>query len=145
MYKMGFHEPFGHFKHKLWPKERLGVKLPIWLPTIKSRESPPISLCEWPATYHWKALDESYNFYLDLISIEGLHAKLWASKVAGVLWESQMWEFRDFRDKMTFGCWSHGQAQCTIRGKVVASLKFGSCWVLWIRICPWLVLAPKVF
>jgi hypothetical protein len=40
MFKMGLHDPFGHFKHKLWPKEGLGVKLPIWFPTIKSWESP---------------------------------------------------------------------------------------------------------
>jgi hypothetical protein len=37
---MGLHEPFGHLQHKLWQKERLGVKLAIWLPTTKSRESP---------------------------------------------------------------------------------------------------------
>jgi hypothetical protein len=36
----GLDDPFGHFKHKLWPKERLGVKLAIWLLTIKSWESP---------------------------------------------------------------------------------------------------------
>jgi hypothetical protein len=29
MFKMGLHDPFGHLKHKLWPKERPGVKLPI--------------------------------------------------------------------------------------------------------------------
>jgi len=28
--------------------------------------------------------NEGYNFALDLISIEGLHTKLWAPKVAGV-------------------------------------------------------------
>jgi hypothetical protein len=27
MSKMGSHHPFGHLKHKLWPKEGLGVKL----------------------------------------------------------------------------------------------------------------------
>jgi hypothetical protein len=26
---MGAHDPFGHLTHKLWPKERLGVKLTI--------------------------------------------------------------------------------------------------------------------
>jgi hypothetical protein len=26
---MGLHDPFGHLKHKLWPKERSGVKLAI--------------------------------------------------------------------------------------------------------------------
>jgi hypothetical protein len=39
----------------------------------------------WCATYCWKALDEGYNFVLDLTSIGGLHTKLWASKVAKVL------------------------------------------------------------
>jgi hypothetical protein len=29
MSKMGSHDPFEHLKHKLWPKEGLGVKLPI--------------------------------------------------------------------------------------------------------------------
>jgi hypothetical protein len=40
MFKMGLHDPFGHFKHKLWSKEGPKVKLAIWLPTTKSRESP---------------------------------------------------------------------------------------------------------
>jgi hypothetical protein len=39
MSKMGSHDPFEHLKYKLWPNERLGVKLAIWFPTIKSRES----------------------------------------------------------------------------------------------------------
>jgi hypothetical protein len=29
MSKMGSHDPFGYFKHKLWPKEGPGVKLAI--------------------------------------------------------------------------------------------------------------------
>jgi len=29
MSKMGSHDPFGHLKHKLWLKERTGVKLTI--------------------------------------------------------------------------------------------------------------------
>jgi hypothetical protein len=40
MSKMGSHDPFGHFKHKLWPKEGQKVKLPIRLPTTKTQESP---------------------------------------------------------------------------------------------------------
>jgi len=39
MSKMGLHDSFGHLRHKLWPKERLGVKLAIWLLTTKIRES----------------------------------------------------------------------------------------------------------
>jgi len=37
--KMGSHRSFGHLKHKLRPKEGPGVKLVVWLPTTKSRES----------------------------------------------------------------------------------------------------------
>ncbi len=29
MSEMGSHDPFGHLKHKLWPKERSGVKLAV--------------------------------------------------------------------------------------------------------------------
>jgi hypothetical protein len=35
----------------------------------------------WRATYRWKALNEGYNFSLDLISIGGLHTKLWGLEV----------------------------------------------------------------
>ncbi len=42
-------------------------------------------MCRWRAIYHWKTLGKGYNFALDLISIRGLHAKLWGPKVAGVL------------------------------------------------------------
>jgi hypothetical protein len=38
-----------------------------------------------PARYHWKALDEGYNFALELIAIGGLHKKLCTLKVAEVL------------------------------------------------------------
>jgi hypothetical protein len=36
------------------------------------------------ATYHWKSLDEGYNFASNLISIRGPHTKLWDPKVARV-------------------------------------------------------------
>jgi hypothetical protein len=41
-------------------------------------------VCRWHATYHWKALDNSYNFAENLIVIKGLHIKLCAPKVTGV-------------------------------------------------------------
>jgi hypothetical protein len=85
MSKMGSHDPIGRLKHKLWLKEAPKVKLPIWLPTIKSWESLDFLVCKWRATYYWKALDKGYNFGFNLTSIEGFHTKLWASKVARVL------------------------------------------------------------
>jgi hypothetical protein len=51
---------------------------------LKVRNRPDFLMCRWHATYGWKALDEEYNFALNLISIRGLHTKLWASKVAKV-------------------------------------------------------------
>jgi len=97
MSKMGSYGPFGHLKPKLWPKEGSTVKLAIWLLTTKSQEcqfdSRPLKImnfhdflvCRWHVTYNWKAFDESYNFALNLISIGGLHAKLWSPKVTRIL------------------------------------------------------------
>jgi hypothetical protein len=66
-------------------KRRAGVKLPIWLPTIKSWNHLDFVACRWRATYRWKALDKGYNLALNLTSIKGLHTKLWAPKVADIL------------------------------------------------------------
>jgi hypothetical protein len=49
---------------------------------LKVGNRPNFRVCKWPTTYHWKALNEGYNFVLDLISIKGLHTKLWDPKVA---------------------------------------------------------------
>ncbi len=107
MSKMGSHDPFGHMKRKLWPKEGLGIKLPL-----KVKNHCDFFLCKWHATYRWKACDKGYNFFLNLILVRGFHTKLWAPKIMEIrnfgnfgtpIWKS--W------NKMTFGCWSHGQAQ----------------------------------
>jgi hypothetical protein len=52
---------------------------------LKVRNRPDFLVCRWRATYHWKAVDEGYNFVLNLILIVGLHTKLWGPKVAGIL------------------------------------------------------------
>jgi hypothetical protein len=82
MSKMSSHNPFGFLKHKLWPKEGLGVKLAIWLSNIKSQKLPWFPCMKVATT--WKDLDKGYNFCLNLISIETLKEKLWASKVTEV-------------------------------------------------------------
>jgi hypothetical protein len=38
----------------------------------------------WPAIDRWKVLDKGYNFASDLISIRGLHTKLWGPKIIRV-------------------------------------------------------------
>jgi hypothetical protein len=79
MFKMGPHDPFEHLKHKLWTKEGPWIKLPL---KIKNR--PDFLVCKWCATYRWKALDEGYNFALDLTLIGNLHTKLWALKIVEI-------------------------------------------------------------
>ncbi len=51
---------------------------------LKVKNRPNFLMCRWRATYSWKALDEDYNFASDLISIKGLHTKIWTPKVAKV-------------------------------------------------------------
>jgi hypothetical protein len=102
---------------------------------LKVGNWPDSLTCRWCATYTWKALDESYNFVLDLIVIRSMHAKLWAPKLR----ESQLWEFRDAHlgvlGQKAIWMWPPWRgAKYTIRGKVVASPKFGLWWVLWIRV-----------
>jgi hypothetical protein len=68
--------------------------------------------CKWRVTYRWKALDKGYNFTLDLISIGGLHAKLWAMQSCGSLsyenFRTPTWESWD---KIPFGCRPREEAQ----------------------------------
>jgi hypothetical protein len=111
---------------------------------LKVKNRPDLLMCRWCATYHWKDLNDCYNFALDLISIRGLNTKLWAPKVAGVpilgisglpfgvlgqnaIWMLNLWPGTKY----------------TIKGKVLASPKSGPWWVLWVRICPWLILTQK--
>jgi len=48
------------------------------------RNRPDPGVCRWSATHHWKSLEESYKFALDLIPIRGLSRELRAPKVPGV-------------------------------------------------------------
>jgi hypothetical protein len=145
MFNMGLHHPFGHLKHKLWPKERPRVKLVVWFPTTKSRELTRFLACRWHATYHWKALGEGYNFALDLISIEGLQRKLWAPKVAKApsLGISGL-PLGSPKTKCHLNVSLMEKHKIYYKGEGGGFPKFGLWRVLWIRVCPWLILAPKM-
>jgi hypothetical protein len=140
MSKMGCHDSFEHLKHKLWPKERSGVKLIVWLPTIKSRESTRFPSVQ--VTFHisskssWRGLKLCFRLHLNwrfTHKVKGPQSR--RSPTLGILGlpQNAIWMWASWRG-----------TKYTIRGKVMVSLKFGSCLVLWVRICPWLVLAPKV-
>ncbi len=61
MSKMSLNDPFGHLKHKLWQKKGKESKCQFYSRPLKVRNLLDFFLCRWHATYHWKALDESYN------------------------------------------------------------------------------------
>jgi hypothetical protein len=77
MPKMGSYDPFGYLKHKLWPKEGLSI--------TKSQDSPRFPCVQVACHKPLKSFRREYNFGSNPISIEALHTKLWAAKVAEVL------------------------------------------------------------
>jgi hypothetical protein len=145
MSKMNSHDPFGHLKHKLWPKKRMGVRLAIDSQPLKVKNRYDLLACKWCATYRSKALDEGYNFALDLISIRGLHVKLWAPKIAGVptlvisglpLGNPRTKCHLDVGLVERHRVYYKGEGGGFPQVRAVVSLMSSSC--------PWLVLAPKV-
>jgi hypothetical protein len=84
MSKMASHEPFGHQQHKLWSKKGPGVKLAVWLPTTKSRESTRFQCVQVKCDTPLKSSQRDYNFALDLVPIRVQGKELWASKVPRV-------------------------------------------------------------
>jgi hypothetical protein len=140
MSKMGLHDSFRYLKHKLWPKEWLGVKILIWLLTIKSRESlwfPHVQVaCHILLECFWLRLHFCLKPHLNWRS---------AHKVMGL----QFWEFRDSHlgvlgqnDIWMLASWQG--TKNNIKRKVVVSPKSELWWVLWIRVCSWFVHAPKM-
>jgi hypothetical protein len=146
MFKMGLHDPFENLKHKLWPKERLGVKLPIWFSTTKSQESPWFPcvkvVCYIPLKIFQQGLQLCLRPHLNQrsahkvmgIQIHGNpNSENFETPNLGVPWQNNIWLLAPWPS-----------IKNTIRGKVVASPKFGLWWVLWVHVCLWLVYAPKV-
>jgi len=51
---------------------------------LKVGNWPLLDVCRRSAIGHWKALEESYNFGLDLIPIRGRNQEIWVSKIPWV-------------------------------------------------------------
>jgi hypothetical protein len=125
MSKMGSHNPFGHLKHKLWPKEGLGVKLPIWLPTTKSQESPQFLCVEVACNILLKNAQQGLQlcfrphlhrrFAYKVMSPQDCRSPFWDSHLGiprqNVIWMWALWKSTKY----------------TTKGKVVASPKSGQC------------------
>jgi hypothetical protein len=137
---MSSHHPFGHLKHKLWPKESWESNY------LKVKNRPNFLVCRWRATYRWKALDKGYNFALNLISIWGLHIKLWGFKVVRVptlvilglpLGSPETKSHLDVGLMERHRVYYKGEGGGFPQVRAVVSLVSPNCL--------WLVLAPKVF
>ncbi len=138
---MGSHDPFGHLKHKLCPKEGPGVKLTIWLPTTRSRESTRFPyvhvLCNIPLERSWWGLQLCFKPHFNQRFVRKVMGPQSCGSPNFSNWES--------RDKNAIWMWASWRGtKYTVKGKVVASPKSKPWWVLWIQVCPWFVLAPKV-
>jgi len=119
MFKMGLHDPFGHLKHKLLPKERSRVKLAIWLPTTKSRELtrfPYVQMaCDKPLRSYRRGLQLCFKPHFNgrfthKVMRPQNHGSPNFGNFGTPLWKS--------RDKMPFGfgCEPRGEAQSILQG-----------------------------
>ncbi len=121
-----------------------GVSVDSWIFRKRLQGSKLNSLRS--SLYHWKALNKSYNFDLYLILIEWLHAKLWGPKVARVPMLIILGlPLRSPRPKCHLDVSLVEKHKIYYKGEGGGFPKFGSWWVLWVRVCSWLVLAPRVF
>jgi hypothetical protein len=136
---------FEHLKHKLWPKERPGVKLVVWLPTIKSRESTqfPYVQVMWhiPLESSWRGLQLCFRPHLDRRST---HKVMELQSCRSPNFENFGIPKWILRQKAIWMWASWRGTKYTIRGKVMAPPKFGPWWILWIWVCSWFVLTPKM-
>jgi len=114
---MALHEPFGHLQHKLWAKEGPGVKLAVWLPTTKSRESTRVRRlqeeCNMTLESSWRELQDFFRphpnqrFEQEVMDAQSLGSPT-RDNFGTPPWES--WE------KVSFGCSLHGELQRILYG-----------------------------
>jgi len=110
--KMGSHHPFEHLKHKLWPKERPGVKLAVWLLTTKSQELtqfPCVKVaCNIPLESSRWGLQLYFRPYLNQRSAHKVMRLQSRGSPNFGNFGTPTWESRN---KKPFGCGPHGEAQ----------------------------------
>jgi hypothetical protein len=64
--------------------KKIGIYCQFDSRPLKAKNHLDFLMFRWLAKYCLKALNEGYNFVLNLTSIGGLHKKVWASKIAGI-------------------------------------------------------------
>jgi hypothetical protein len=145
---MASHWSFGHLQPKLWAKERLGVKLAVWLPTTKSRESTrsrcALGECDTSLERSRQGLQDWFRPHPDPRLGRGVMAVQSPESPTG----THSGQLRDSISGVPGKCdirmplpWVN--AEYTIGSMVMASPEPGPWCVLWVQISPWLVLAPN--
>jgi hypothetical protein len=139
MFKISSYDPFEHLKHKLWPNEKSGVKLAVWLPTTKSQELtrfPCVQVaCNISLESSWRGLQLCFRPHLNWRSVH---------KVM----RHQSYRSSDFGSS---GIKCYLDVGLVERHKVYYKGEGGGFPQVWAVVslvspsCLWWVLAPKVF
>jgi hypothetical protein len=117
MSKMGLHGPFGHLKHKLWQKERPGVKLAIWLSTIKSRELTQPQCVQGEYATSLESLRGELQVFFRPHPNQRSEQKVMISQSFGSPnWDSFRIPPWESQDKKPFGCGCHREAHNILYG-----------------------------
>jgi hypothetical protein len=112
---------------------------------LKVGNRPNLLSCRECATYRWKCLNKSHNFSSDHISIGGLLAKLWGSKVAGVpTWPISGPPSGNPKTKSHLDVAPVESHRVYYKGEGGGFPQVRAVVSLVCPCCPWLVLAPKV-
>jgi len=139
---MASHWPFGHLSLKLWAKEGPGVKLVVWLPTIKSRESnsswPQNWECEMLLERSWRGLQLWFRPCCDQTPQSGVMSSQSPGTPTGIGTTSGL-QLGSPGKKSHLDVASAGGCREYYMGKVVASPKSGPWCVSWSKVlvaCP---------
>jgi hypothetical protein len=114
---MALHEPFGYLQHKLWSKERPGVKLVVWFPTTKSWESTQSQCvqveCDTPSESSWRKLQVCARPHPDQRSELGVMSSQSPGSPNRDNFKTPPWESQD---KKPFGCRCFEETQRILYG-----------------------------
>jgi hypothetical protein len=144
MPKRASHWSFGHLQPKLWAKEWPGVKLAVWLPTTKSRESTSSRRlqmeCDGALESSQRELQLWFRPHSNWRSKPGVLSVQSPGSPTRDSFGTPTWESRE---NVPFGCSSHGELQ---------RILYGGRWWLppspgrgesSVSKCLWLVPTPK--
>jgi hypothetical protein len=137
---MASHWSFGHLKLKLWAKERPRVKLAIWLPTTKSRESTSSWHPIWECNMELKISQRGLQLWFRACCDRTLQSRVMSSQSSwSLIGTISGLHFGSPKNLCHLDVASTASCRDSIWGKVVASPESGPWWVLCVKVpvvCP---------